>query len=255
MDTKTITSVKITKDHNLRYRSIPKTISYFFLISQLVVGSDFGFSKLFYENVQRMFRIFCTLVVCMYCILFFLPIVTNYPTMSITHTITLIPFLECILNVIVLLCYKKYTIYDFLCNISQFCKLTKNDTYILSLLSIIHCITILCLKLILLFMMNAYEVKVEPYFDQLPPVYFFMLCLYYVNVDLVAIAQIVIFYYVCSSMKNLKVTLTSSGRTLNFISTRYKTIVDTCVKIRPLSDSLVSNSNLIVLITHNHTHC
>lgn len=244
---KSNSSVKTTIDCNSRNRHILKIISYFFLISQVVIGVDFGFSKLLSENGRRFLRIFNTLEICTYNIIFCSPIIIqSYPFTSIVPLI-LMPFSEYVLNASILLWYKKYSVYDYLCNISEFCKLTKNDTYILSLMSIINFIATFCLRIYFVIMITVYDLKVEYYFDQLSFVYRLFFCLYYVVMDLVTITQIVIFYYVYSSMKNMKHMLMSPGQKLSFISLRYKAIVDIYEKIRPLSDSLVSETNFFTL--------
>lgn len=240
MNSKIVSSVKTTTDYN-NSQNIPKTISYFFLILQLVVGCDLGFSKLFDENVKKFMRIFSILQFCVYNITYITyNLIVFYPKIS-TISLALLPCLEYICNVIILFCYKKYIIYDFLCNISQFCKLIKNDNYILSFVTVVYFIIIYCFKIFLLLMIKAYYVKDVPYHDQLPSLYCLFLCLYYITIDLIAIALIVIFYYVYSSMKHLKAILISSDQKLNFISKQYKAIVETYETIRPISDSLVSD--------------
>lgn len=101
-------------------------------------------------------------------------------------------------------------------------------------------------------LINVFDVKIDPHLDELPFFYYLFLDLYYNIIDLVAIAQISIFYFIYSCMKHLKLMLMSSDHRLCFVLFRYKAIVDTYEKIRPLSDSLVSNIDLIALITHKY---
>lgn len=96
-------------------------------------------------------------------------------------------------------------------------------------------------KSIFMLMIKIYDIKVEPYFDQLPSVYYLIACLYALILDPLAIVQIVVFYYMYSSMKQSKVMLMSCDQKLSFVLLRYKAIVDICHKIRPLCDYLVSN--------------
>lgn len=250
INTKTSRSLKTTTDYNSQNKNIPKTISYFFVILQLISGLDIGFSKLFKDNIQMFLRFFTILEVCTLNVIFLAPIVV-YP---ITHSMSFVflPLFEYILNAIVVFCHKKYTIYDFLCNISDFCSLTKNDTYVLYLLSVIYFVIMSFLKTIFMLMFKIYDVKLDPYFDQLPATYYLFLCLYTIILDHLAIAQLVIFYYKYSAMKHLKLMLMSSDQKLSFVLLRYKAIVDKCDKIRPVCDSLVSSTNFCCLITFKH---
>lgn len=239
MATKISGSTKTTSDYsNLRNSNMPKFISYFFLISQFISGIDFGFSKLFSKNIQNFIRNFTVFEACMYSVIIIAPILFYPTTYRISIVVTYL--FQYILNVVIFLKYKKYNIYDFLCNISEFCMFTRNDTYILIILTIINAITDFSLKLISVIMIKVYDLKIEPFFDQLPLIYYLFMILNTVINDLVAIAQIVIFYYVYYSMKHLKVMLVSSDWEVNLISKRYKVIMDICENIRPLSDVLVS---------------
>lgn len=130
MDTKTSGSVKIkTNCNNVRNRNVLKKISYFFFISQLISGLDFGFSKLFDDNVQRYLRIFTIMEVVTYNVILFAIIAVIYhPSLWFTISFILVPFFEYVLNAITLLCHKENNIYDFLSKVSEFCNFTKNDT-------------------------------------------------------------------------------------------------------------------------------
>lgn len=240
MATKISSSVKITPDcNNLLNRNIPKPISYFFLFSQFFSGIDFGVSNLFKKNLRQCIQRFAILEACTYCVIFFAPILV-YNT---TSSFLIFPFLfEYVVNVLIFLNYKKYTTLDFLCNISEFCKLTKNETYVLIFISIINFIIASFFKIFFMITFKVCDVKLGPYFDQIPSLFLFSMCLNYLIVDLVAIPQIVIFYYVYSSMKHLKFVLISPGQELHCISKQYKAIIEICEKIRPLSDSSVSNN-------------
>lgn len=253
MDTETSDSTKTTPDYNnLRNRNILKTILYFFFISQYISGIDFGFSKLFSENVQKFTRNFTIFEACMYSVVIFASILI-YPNTFLV----IFPFLfQYVLNVVIFLIYKKYNISDFLCHISEFCQLNKNDTNILIIISIIHFIVAFFVNIISIVMLKVYALRIEPQFNQLPLVFYLFLILIFSVLDLVAIFLIVIFYYVYNTMKHLKVMLISSDRKVNFISKRYKAIIDICENIRPLCDSLVSKT-FFSLITHKHEsqHC
>lgn len=239
MATKISSSEETTPGYNnLRNRNIPKTISYFFLISQLFSGVDLGVSNLFKKNVRQCIRRFTILEACTYGIIFFTPMLV-YPTKS--TFVIIFPFLfEYVVNILIFLNYKKYTTCDFLCDISEFCKLTKNETYVLIFISIINYIIASFSKILIMITITVCDVKLAPYFDQMSSLISFSTCLIYLILDLVAIPQIVIFYYVYSSMKHLKFILISTGQELHFISKQYRAIIEICENIRPLSDSLVS---------------
>lgn len=250
MDAITSSTIKIQIGYtHSRKRNAPKIITYLFLMSQLISGFDLGYSKLFQGSVRKCLRTFTLLTACTYNVINFSSIFMYCPLSTIS--MILMPSFEYILNVIVLLCYKKYSVYDFLCNISEFCELSNKDTYILYLISIIHCVIVYSLKTILMLFLVVNDVKIEPTIDQLPTIYFVFLYLYYIIVDVVTVALIVIFYYIYSSMKHLKLILMSSDQKLSYVLFRYKAIVDTCEKIRPLSNSLVSNTNFS-LITNEY---
>lgn len=243
--------VKITiGSKSSRKRGIPKAILYFFLITQFISGLDLGFTKLYRDNVRGYLRICILLEACTYNAIVLVNSFIRPPALSFIIPFILMPFLENVLTTIILFRNKKYNIYDFLCNISEFCNFTQNDTYVLYLMSVIHFI-IASSKSIFMLMIKVYGHNVEIYFDQLSYLYYFFLNLYYNIVDLVPIAQIVIFYYIYNSMKNLKLMLMSSDQKLSFVLFRYKAIVDTCEEIRPLSNSLVSN-NVFSLITQKY---
>lgn len=237
MDTKTSGLVETMPGYNnLSNRNIPKTLLYYFLITQLVSALDFGFSKLFDDSVRTFLRFFTILEACTFNVIILASIYIDLPLYNDPSWL-LMPFLEYSLNCTVLICCKKYNIYDFLCNISEYCKLTKKDTFILYFISIIQCIVINSLKTIFLVMIK--DTKIEPYLNQLPWFYYLFINYYNFLLDLVLVAQIVIIYYIYSSMKHLRLTLTSSGKKLSFVLFRYKNIVDICEKIRPLFDASV----------------
>lgn len=239
--TKTSGLLKTTTDYNnSQNRNIPITILYFFLISQFLTGLDFGFvQSLNNNNVRVFFRLLTIFVACIYNVIIFAPMVIHSTMLSYTIPLVLMPFFEYALNVIIMFRNRKHSIYVFINNISEFCNFTKNDQYMLYLISVIHCIIIFSLKIIFV-LMNNYDYEIEPYFNKLPFYYYFFINLYYMLVDLIPIAQIVIFYYVYNSVKHLKRMLMSSGPKLSFVMLKYKAIVDTRDKIRPLCDSLVS---------------
>lgn len=243
MDVKTCGSIKIAIHYNTsRNGNIRKTITCFFLILQLMSGLNFGFIKLFHENVQQFLRIFTIFVACVYNVIVFSPLFLQPNTLCYGTSFVIMPSIEYILNAIILLWYNKYNTYDFLKNISEYCFFKNNDVYMFYLMSVIHFIISFTVKSIFILMIVLYDVKIEPYVDQLPTVYSLFLLSYYTFVDLIAIAQIVIYYHVYCSMKHLKHMLVSSDQKLNVICEQYKAIVDTCDKIWPLSDSLVSNT-------------
>lgn len=237
-------SVKITMGYShSRKINIPKTISYYFLITQIFTGFDFGFSKLLGENIRPFVRYFTIFVIFIYNLIFFTPAIITF-----SFSLLLIPLFEYILNSIALLCYKKYSVYDFLNNISEFCNLTKNEVFMINFICIINYIICFLSKTILMITIRVSGKNVEQYMDHLPSFYLVIFCLFYVIVDLVAIAQIVVFYYVYCAMKHLKIMMVSSSQKLNVTSKRYKAIVDIYEKIKPLTDSLVSNTNIFILI-------
>lgn len=240
MATKINGSVKITTDYNNSgNRNIPKIITYFFLISQFISGLDFGFPQALKDNVRIFFRIFTILEICTYSVIIFTPLFVCPTMMFYIAPMILYPFFEYVLNASILFCTRKYNVYVFMYNISQFCNLTKHDKFILYLISIVNFLITLFLKAILVFMLD-YNIKTEPHCDGLPFYYYMFVNLYYIFVDLVSIAQIFIFYYIYSSMKHLKLMLMLPNQKLRFVLFRYKAIVDTRDKIRPLSDTLVS---------------
>lgn len=239
MDTKTSDSTKTASVYKkILYKNIPKTISYFFLLSQFIFGIDFGFSKLLSKNVQKFVRSFTIFVTLVYIVAMFAAVFV-YPSFIIS---VIFPFcIEYSVNVIILFSYKKYNIYDFLCHISQFCKFTKIDKYILVFISVINYITAFSVNTIFFVTFTVNDLKFEPHFKDVPEIFHIVLVLFFSILDLAAISLIIIFYYEYSSMKHLKFKLTSSYQKLKFISKQYKAIIDICENIRPLSDSLVSN--------------
>lgn len=244
MNVNTSRSVKITIGYkHSREKKNPKTISCCILISQLISGFDFGFSKLFNENVQGFLRHFTVLQVFTYNAIFLVPAV-------ITNSVSwmLFPLLEYFLNAIILLCYKKYTIYNFLCDISEFSILSKKDIYILNIIYMTDYIFFVFTKILLLISFNGSDMKIDKLLAPLPSVYVVLFTLHYIIVDLVTMIQIVILYYVYCSMKNLKLRLVLYGQKLNVTSEQYKAIVDIREKIKPLSDSLVRNIIFFSLI-------
>lgn len=243
MDIKTSRSVKLTIGYRYsRKRNIPKIVSYFFIISQFFTGFDFGFTKSFGKKIHRFTRMFTILEVCSYSGFIFAHfVIYNIPFYNSSILLTLTEYL---LNVIVLLCHKKYNIYDFLCNISEFFELTRSERYTLNFVSVTQCVIFFSLNIMFLIMMLEYDLGV--YIVHFSPFYFCLTVSHCILIDLVAVAQIVIFYYVYCSMKHLKLMLTSFNQKLNFISKLYKDIVDTCEKIKPLSDTLVSEQNINV---------
>lgn len=218
-----------------RNTNIPKTISYFFLISQLISGFHLGFTKMLSKNVHRRLRIFTITIACTYNIIIFTPAIL-FPASYFEFTFSIV-LLEYTVDAIILCCYKKYTIYDFLCNISEFSNLSKNETYLLNFISVIHCTIIFSLKCMFTVPFIIRYIIIEQYSHFF---YSFFCCSWYFFVDLVRILQIVIFYYVYATMKHLKLMLTSSGQKVDYISKRYKNIVGVFEKVKPLSHSLVS---------------
>lgn len=236
MNAQTSGTMKISVDSRRRRNTnIPKTISYFFLISQLISGFHLGFTKMLSKNVHGRLRIFTIVIACTYNVIIFAPaILFSASYFDLTFFIIL---LEYTVNAIILCCYKKYTIYDFLCNISEFSNLSKNEIYLLNFISVIHSTIIYSLKCMLTVPFTVRYIIIEQYCHFF---YVFFCCSWYFFVDLVRILQIVIFYYVYATMKHLNFMLTSSGQKVDFISKRYKNIVGVFEKVKPLLHSLVS---------------
>lgn len=231
-------SLKITFCSRLRKRNVPKIFSYIFLVVQLFSGLDMGFSKMFNNNVQGRLQIFTLLVACTYSVTAFTPVII-WPN-TYLNPILLISILEYVLNASILLYYRKYSSYDFRYHMSVISELSKLETYMLNIISIVHCIIICPFKYSLMILIKAYHIKTGIVTDDVSDCYYSFLCYLFSVLDLVSISQIITFYYVYTSIKHLKHVLLLSDHKLSFISQRYKSIVDTCERIWPLSGSLVS---------------
>lgn len=196
-------------------------------------GHDFGFSKLFKKKIANLFKCFsivltsATLVsLMMYCKEFGFE--TWYCLYAIHYVVNF-----CILK------SAKYTVYNLLSDIHAAERITDLEKKSFGIITAAYAlITVIPIGSVLSYRCVFSGDESDPFKKMHPFIAIFHVICYF-GVDLYIEAEIIIYYYMYTYVKNMKNSLRRQKDVDKFIS-RYNTIADCYDKIRPVCDNIVS---------------
>lgn len=228
----------ITVNEKQKKSNTPKPLKYYFVISQVVFGFDYGFIPVLEKCLRAPVRCFVLLEISFYLLVFIAPIPSYYNEHS-----SWTPLAEYLMYICTLK-YSKYTLYDYIVDVNNYIEIKCKDRHFFLLTSLMNFIIVHATKL---FVMMAFRlIDPGPFFNQHFSMNFHW-CHYFfyafprLGTDTVALCQIVIFYYAYAYVRNLKDQLMSPELDINRAAQSFVNLADVYDKIRPLQNRLVSN--------------
>lgn len=218
----TIINVQDKKQRSLKQK-IPKSILVLFLSSQLFFGFDFGFSSIFKKKYRLIVKRFSFLLSISMILILISPLNINY----VYYWFDIIEYTSYFL----VLNLTKYNAYHFIIDVNKIYILNRNDRKIFSFLGIYYNIVEFLAKVIFVIMVR----KIDTIYT----------IIYYIpgiGLDIIAIVQIVLLYYIRFCARQLKAFLIASDVNFSNIEKYYVDIANCFDNIKPLYGRIVSKS-------------
>lgn len=212
---------------------IPKSMKIFFIILYLIFGYDFGFSKLFKKKIAKLFKCYSVVLTTatFVSLMLYLKEIGSNPWLYLYS-------IHYVGNFCILKC-AKYTVYNLLSDIhaaEQIADLEKKNLgYITTAYALA---TVIPTGIVLTFRLVFANEQFEP-LRKMHPLIIVLYVICYFGVDLYIEAEIIIYYYMYSYVKNMKKSL-EQDKDVNKFITSYNKIADYYNKIRRLCDNIVS---------------
>lgn len=223
---------------NFTKRQIPKFVSIFFLTLLFVFGYDFGFTNVISKKYRSYLKLLGTIVFILTVVLLIIPAFyyLDSATLGFFHV-------TCLQYTIhgFLLYITKYNVHDFITEIYKIHnKIYDKEFIFLSCVLAYNLITWI-LKMLVCFTQCALSGDSSTScidIISIVPLYFY--CITFPALDLVAVAQIVIYYYIYASLKFLRQLMEKKCIDLSNARHQFVMIEDCCDKISALYENLVS---------------
>lgn len=221
---------------------IPKCLVLLFLTIHFIWGFDFGFIKHLDKKTQKAAQIVTFLVNIIAIAMLSLP--ARYIIENPGVVWQLLYLLQYIIDLFILNC-TKYNLYDFLIDISviNFRNSQKSTTinWFCAIMMTIYLFGIQLIKYVIY--LCHYKNDISS-IRSLLAVRYEIYGIWYYCIDFVPFAQIVIYYYIYISLRNIKDYVCEVNVNMNNIVEQYEDIADCYDKIMPLYDNIVSIESL-----------
>lgn len=216
-------------------KRIPNFVSTFYLAVGFGLGLDFGFLKVINEK----FRVFFRLLICVisFLLILFLLIQIIYETGPVKFWIDCM-FAFQFSTYVLVLATAKYNLYDFLVDIYKIHNRFYDDEY--KCLSYLVAYYVVTYALKMLFCVVQCIPLIPACLSNLTGIPRYANCILIFGTDVLAVAQIFIYYYVYVSLKFLEKLIVTDDT--DFINARkqFMVIADCCDKIGTLYGKMVS---------------
>lgn len=219
---------------NSSRKRIPRCVSIFFLVFVFVFGLDFGFIKIFNKKYHAFFKYLSVTIFMILFLCLFISVTYNWHP----YTLVLYGMTFTVFSIHGLILYTaKYNLYDFMMDIYKIQNEIYNKEYrFLSCAVAYFAITlILNLLFFLLFCLEVMDIPKISYSMQL-----YVSCIQIFALDVVAIVQIFIYYYVYAPLNFLRKSMENASIDLLNVRKQFMMIADCCDKISDLYGKIVS---------------
>lgn len=211
----------------------PKCLVALFLTFNFVWGLDFGFIKYFDRKHQKTLQFVSFLIKIFTFTIIIEPV--RHLTIEPAYALWQLLFVFQYIIILVILNGTKYTLYDFLIDVSEIGLEMSNLSGFIMIVYLSSITLIKHVLFVLSFLIQTSEERKSLLL--VPPT---VGAIWYFTNDLVPFAMIVIHYHIFLYLKNLKESIHDVKFDLKYVVDLYEAIADSYDKIMPLYDNIVS---------------
>lgn len=215
---------------NRAKNQVPTSLVLFFLISQLCLGMNFGFSPILNKRFRWIAERLSNAVTVTFISILLIPCFL-YPSEFWFWE----GAIECSLYIFTLY-ISKYSVYHLIVDINEMYELKSNEKYFLLAMSAFTEVMVLIKGYVIFMDCQHHEGMCDLFIS---PVLYLVYCLPHFGLDFVAQTQAVIYFYIYCFVKDVKKSA-ETDLNLNLLEKRYKNIAKVYDKIKPLYNKLVS---------------
>lgn len=230
---------KVKDIHNptVKMRQFPKSIIYFFLLSHMIYGFDFGFSMLFKNTFGKLLHLLSSIISFAFVLMLISPLIF---TTTMYSDVTCWCALFAYLGYVIVVKRSTYKIFNLITDVNEIFVMFNFEKRAISVFAIIYTSIVIATKfsfqIVNCITGNDNETHCSDFNTEYYIVYYFP----YSSFDVIATAQIIIYYYIYCCIKKLKESLSHPGKDMKLALMKYAAIADCCDKIKPLYDDLVN---------------
>lgn len=221
-----------------RKREIPSILIPFFTSIQFVLGLDFGFNKILKKNLQFPANCFCCFTSIFIITATFIQIVYYTVNDQLTQVFYLVHGLFQYSFHVICLRVSKYNLYNLIIDMYSIhinTKWNKNKAKVIVISFVIFFSAMFVLKSTLCFMACVNSKFCSTHF--IPAISY---CILFMSLDVITLAQILIYYYIYHAAKYLNVSFEENG--IKWVWKQFTAVANICDKIAPTYGRLVSTS-------------
>lgn len=217
---------------------IPNALKYYFVISQVFFGYDYGFTPVLKTGLRAPLRLFVLLIISFHLLMLISPIPSYYNELSAWSPVAEYLMYICALG------STKYNLYNYIRDVKNHINIRSQDRFFFLLTSLINVIIVHAIKCLVTIAFRV--INKGAFFNQHFSVnfnwcYYFFYGFPRIGADTVALCQMVIFYYAYAYIRDIKDQLLPSEVDINRVAQRFVNLADVYDKIRPLQNKLVSH--------------